>query len=63
MEVPVLFTRPAASAFRLENLTYQEVSFLSLPAFVLGQALPAEYKFGTISVLYELGRIEALHSA
>jgi hypothetical protein len=57
-----LFTRAAASAFRLENLTYQKVSFFSLPAFALAQAITAEYKFGTISVLYELRRIEALHS-
>ena len=63
VEVPVLFTRAAASACRLENLTYQEASFLSLPAFALAQAIPAEYKVGTISVLYELRRIEALYSS
>jgi hypothetical protein len=62
VEEPVLFTRAAASACRLENLTYQEVSFLSLPAFALVQAIPAGYKFGTISVLYELRRMDALHS-
>ena len=62
VEVPVLVTRAAVSAFRLENLTYQEVSFLSLPAFALAQAIPAEYEFGTISVLYDLRRIETFHS-